>query len=391
MTQGDYQHLYVIMEMQDGKIVPVSFEMLGEARRLMDAFNKKYGADEKVIAVLLGYKIKEIATSLIHHGADCVICVDNSELKEYRNNIYTKVISQLVQDQDLAAKVADGAKFKKPRYMFFGADNIGRHLSSTVLVELDSGLASDINKLEINDLTITHQNKTDGKPVIYEKTLEMYRPDFSGFLWTTILCLDNINPSIKRDYHPQSCSIIPGVFEPIQPDKKRAGKIIEHAPKIDPSDLHVKILSRQPIKSEVDFDIYKAVVSFGRGIKDSPEQNIRLVESLAKELGAEIGVSLPISKKPFAVSQSTSSKYMISDRVIGTSGRKISPMLYVAAGISGAVQHIAGMQDSGFVIAINPDENAPIKDECDIFIKGRMEDVIPQLIEEIKKSMTANA
>jgi electron transfer flavoprotein alpha subunit len=82
---------------------------------------------------------------------------------------------------------------------------------------------------------------------------------------------------------------------------------------------------------------------------------------------------------------------MISDRVIGTSGRKISPMLYVAAGISGAVQHIAGMQDSGFVIAINPDENAPIKDECDIFIKGRMEDVIPQLIEEIKKSMTANA
>jgi len=139
---------------------------------------------------------------------------------------------------------------------------------------------------------------------------------------------------------------------------------------IDEQDLKIKILSRKTIKSEVDFDRYKAVICFGRGIKDFPEKNIKLVEDLAKQLDAEIGVSLPISKKPFAVSESISSKYMIPDRVIGTSGRKISPMLYVVTGISGAMQHVEGMKDSEFVVAINPDENSPIKDECDIFIKG---------------------
>jgi len=387
MTEDNYHHLYVVIELEDSKLVPVSLEMLGEARRLVNSFNKKYNLDEKVVAVLLGYELKEIPQILIEHGADFVVYADHPELITYRNNIYTKVISQIAQDKDIAKIISseDLKNFKKPRYMFFGADSIGRHLSSTVLVELESGLASDINKLEINDIKLTHQHKTDGKELTYEKTLEMYRPDFSGFLWTTILCLDNKNPSIERQYHPQSCSIIPGVFEPIEPDKKRKGQVIEYTPKIDQQDLKVTVLSRQVIKSEVDFDRYRAVVSFGRGIKDAPEENIRLIEQLAKLLNAEIGVSLPISKKPFSVNQSLSSKYMITDRVIGTSGRKINPMLYVAVGISGAMQHVAGMKDSEFVVAINPDENSPIKDECDLFIKGRMEDVIPKLVEEIKK------
>ena len=392
MSDNNYQHLYVVIEVQDNKIVPVSLEMLGEARRLIDSFNKKYQSNEKIVAILLGHNIKEICNTLIEYGADVVVYADSHELKNYRNNIYTKTISQIAQDGKLSAQISPSSKFKKPRYMFFAADSIGRHLSSTILVALDSGLASDINKLEISDLVITHQHKTDGKPVTYEKTLEMYRPDFSGFLWTTILCLDNKNPQIERDYHPQSCSIIPGVFEPITPDKGRKGSIIEHIPTFDQNDLRVKVLSRQVIKSEVNYDSCKAVVSFGRGIKDAPEQNIKLVEQLAKALNAEIGVSLPISKKPFVVSENVSSKYMISDRVIGTSGRRISPMLYVAIGISGAMQHVVGMQDSRFIVAINPDENSQIKDECDVFIKGRMEDVIPKLVEEIKKqSLAVNA
>ena len=106
--------------------------------------------------------------------------------------------------------------------MFFAADSIGRQLSATVMAELDSGLASDINKLVIEDLQITHQNKTGGKPLTYEKTLEMYRPDFSGFLWTTILCLDNKNPALERDYHPQACSMIPGAFAIIEKDPTRS-------------------------------------------------------------------------------------------------------------------------------------------------------------------------
>ena len=387
MTEENYRHVYVVIEHIDGKILPVSLEMLGEARRLFDDFNARYSSNEKIVAVILGNNIKDFSKELIEYGADAVVCADHPELKDLRNTIHTKVISQIALDKEIASRIEpDYAKeFKKPRYIFFAADSIGRHLSSTVLVELESGLASDINKLVIRDMTVTHQIKTEGKPTPYKKTLEMYRPDFSGFLWTTILCLNNTTPSIKREYYPQGCSIIPGVFEPIKPDPKRSGEIIFYEPKIEENDLKVKVLSHKIVKSEVDFEIRKAVVSFGRGIKDAPDENIKLVVELAKQLDAEIGISLPISKKLLPASQAISSTYMIPARVIGTSGSKISPMLYVAIGISGAMQHIAGMQDSEFVVAINPDENSPIKNECDIFINGRMEDVIPLLVEELKK------
>ncbi len=385
----NYRHLYVIIELEDERFLPVSFEMLGEARRLLDGFNKKYSTKEKVVAVVLGHNIKNISKQLIEYGADAVIFSDSPELKDVRNTIYTKVISQIAQDIKTLAEVEPeyASEVKRPRYMFFAADSIGRHLSSTVLAELESGLASDINKLVIEDIEMSHQHKTAGKKETFAKTLEMYRPDFSGFLWTTILCLDNRNTAYKRDYHPQGCSMIPGVFEPIKPDSSRQGKVIEFVPTIDEQDLKVKVLSRKIIESEVDFDTPRTIVSFGRGIKDDPEQNVKLVEQLAKELNAEIGVTLPISKKPYVVSSALDSKYMIPDRVIGTSGHKTSPLLYIAAGVSGAMQHVWGMKDSGFVVAINPDVEAPIKDECDVFIKGRMEDVIPLLIEEIKKQM----
>ncbi len=384
-----YQHLYVVIEHEEGKPVPVSLEMLGEARRLIDGYNKKYSADEKVVAVVLGHEVRKLCEELIFYGADAVIYADSPELRYTRNLIDTKVISQIATNRELAAKFSDALEFVKPRYMFFAADSIGRHLSSTVLAELESGLASDINKLVIEDLEIKHEHKTKGQPMKYERTLEMYRPDFSGFLWTTILCLDNRNPAIAREYHPQACSIIPGVFAPLERDSKRRGPIVDYVPKFDERDLKVKIINRKIVKSAVDFDSKKAIVSFGRGIKDSPEENIKLVAELARQLEAEVGVSLPISKKPFAVSEGTNSTYMIPDRVIGTSGRKVAPLLYVAAGISGAMQHIAGMKESGFVVAINPDEESPIKDECDIFIKGRMEDVIPLLLEELRKQKPA--
>jgi electron transfer flavoprotein alpha subunit len=384
-----YQHLYVVIEHEDGKPVPVSLEMLGEARRLIEGYNKKYSADEKVVAVVLGHEVRKLCEELIFYGADVVIYANSPELRYTRNLIDTKVISQIATDTELAAKFYKTSEFVKPRYMFFAADSIGRQLSSTVLAELESGLASDINKLVIEDLEIKHEHKTKGQAMKYERTLEMYRPDFSGFLWTTILCLDNRNPSIEREYHPQACSIIPGVFAPIERDTSRSGIIVDYVPRFDERDLRVKIIHRKIVKSAIDFDSKKAIVSFGRGIKDSPEENIRLVTELAKQVEAEVGVSLPISKKPFAVSDGISSIYMIPDRVIGTSGRKVAPLLYVATGISGAMQHIAGMKEAGFVVAINPDENSPIKDECDIFIKGRMEDVIPLLIEELRKQKPA--
>jgi len=384
-----YQHLYVIIEHEEGKPVPVSLEMLGEARRLMDGYNKKYSANEKVVAVVLGHGVRKLCNELIFYGADAVIYADSPELSNTRNLIDTKVISQIARSRELANKFSDVPAFIKPRYMFFAADNIGRQLSSTVLAELESGLASDINKLVIEDLEIKHEHKTKGQAMKYERTLEMYRPDFSGFLWTTILCLDNRNPTIEREYHPQACSIIPGVFAPMERDSARRGTIVEHVPTFDERDLRVRIIDRKIVESAVDFDSKKAIVSFGRGIKDAPEENIKLVAELARQLEGEVGISLPMSKRPFPVSEGTNTTFMIPDRVIGTSGRKVAPLLYVAAGISGAMQHIAGMKEAGFVVAINPDEDTPIKDECDIFIKGRMEDVIPLLLEELRKQKPA--
>jgi electron transfer flavoprotein alpha subunit len=387
-TNEKYRHIYVIIEHFEGQVVPVSLEMLGEARRLMDDFNQKYNSSEKVVAVLLGSKVRKLCDELVTYGADSVIYANHEELRYPRNDIDTRVIVQIAKDVEILKEISPEYEntFVKPRYMFFAADNIGRHLSSTVLAELESGLASDINKLVISDLDIRHEHKTKGQSVKYEKTLEMYRPDFSGFLWTTILCLDNKNPENLREYHPQGCSIIPGAFKPIESDNLRKGTIVEYYPKID-QDLKIKILSRRVIEKKIDYETCKIVVSFGRGIKDNPEQNIKLVEEFAELLDAEIGITLPLSKKPYQLSQNMDSKYMIPDRVIGTSGSKVTPTLYVAVGLSGAIQHVAGMKDSEMVLSINTDENSPIVDESDIFIKGRMEQVIPILIDQIKKQM----
>lgn len=390
ITAEKYRHIYVIIEHFEGQVVPVSLEMLGEARRLMDDFNQRYNSTEKVVAVLLGSNVRKLCDELVTYGADSVIYANHEELRYPRNDIDTRVIVQIAKDAKIMKDISPEYEntFVKPRYMFFAADNIGRHLSSTVLAELESGLASDINKLVISDLDIRHEHKTKGQTIKYEKILEMYRPDFSGFLWTTILCLDNKNPEILREYHPQGCSIIPGAFKPIEKDNLRKGTIVEYSPKID-QNLKIKILNRRIIKRTIDYETCKIVVSFGRGIKDNPEQNIKLVEEFAELLDAEIGITLPLSKKPYQLSQNMDSKYMIPDRVIGTSGSKVMPTLYVAVGLSGAVQHVAGMKESEMVISINTDEDSPIVDESDIFIKGRMEEVIPILIDKIKKQMSA--
>ena len=385
----NYKHLFVVIEHFDGNLVPVSLEMLGEARRLMDDYNTKYGLAEKVIAILLGFNVRRLCETLISYGADVVVYADNVELQNSRNTIDTKVIAQIARDKDILKKISpeNYESYLKPRYMFFAADNIGRHLSSTVLAELDSGLASDINKLVISDLEIRHEHKTKGQTITYDKTLEMYRPDFSGFLWTTILCLDNKNPETRRDYHPQACSIIPSVFKPIEKDEKRSGIIIDYNPLIDSDDLKTRILDRSIIKKTIEFDNHKIVLGFGRGIKDNPEENIKLIEELSGLLNSEIGISLPLSKRPYHTNDNINSKFLIPGRVIGTSGVKISPSLYIAIGISGAMQHIVGIKDSEFVIAINPDENASIMNECDLFVKGRMEEVLPKIIKELQKEL----
>jgi electron transfer flavoprotein alpha subunit len=168
-----YRHLFVIIESLNNELIPSSLEMLGEARRLMDHFNQKYNLNEKVIAIHLGDGIKDLSQDLIYYGADAVIYADDPNLKYPINKIYTKIISRIATDPNSIREISPEyiSAFKKPRYMFFLADSIGRHLSSTVLAELDSGLASDINKLVISDLDIKHQHKTKGETITYKKTL----------------------------------------------------------------------------------------------------------------------------------------------------------------------------------------------------------------------------
>ncbi len=378
-----YQHLVVVFEHDNGNPLGVSYEMLGEARRLMDYYNNKYNANEKVIAIILGYNISHLTKEAIYHGADAVIYVDDKELMYIKNNLYTKIIADIVRNKGLIKNAVPSTSddYIKPRYMLFGADSIGRHLSATVLAELNSGLASDVNKLVIEDITLRHTHKTKGKEELYDKVLVMFRPDFSGFLWTQILCLDNRDPENMVEYSPQACSVIPNVFKPLIRDENRKGNIIEYKPKIEEDS--VKILNRHIIKSEIPLEEKDIIIAFGRGIKDDPENNIKLIEELARELNAEIGISLPLSKQSYNVSASLK-KYLVPERVIGSSGKKVAPKLYIAIGISGAAQHIVGMKEAEYVIAINSDENAPIRDEADLFIHGRLEDVLPRLIERIR-------
>jgi len=159
-----YRHLYVVIEIEQGTILPVSKEMIGEARRLMDGFNQKYSSKEKVVAVVLGNNIKKLSKELIAIGADSVIYCDHPQLEEIRNTIYTKVICKIAIDKEIGGQIEPeyAESFRRPRYMFFAADSIGRHLSSTVLAGLDSGLASDINQLVIEDIEMSHQQKTGG-------------------------------------------------------------------------------------------------------------------------------------------------------------------------------------------------------------------------------------
>lgn len=394
-----YQHMFVLFEHDDGNALNVSYEMLGEARRLMDGFNSRYSLDEKVIAILLGSGVRDLAYKAIDAGADAVVLADHEELRYPRVNLYTKVICSIVRDRMLIKQAAPSTsdEYVKPRYMLFGADSIGRHISSTVLAELESGLASDVNKLVIDDVTITHQYKTNGKPELYRQILFMYRPDFSGFLWTQILCLDNKNPAIAREYSPQACSVIPGVFKPLHHDgdSSRVGgrredgegaRIVEYRPEFSSDDLRYRIVKREIVRDEVGLEDSSVIVAFGRGIKDDPEGNIRMIEEFARLLNAKIAISLPLSKQPFSVSSELKDRYLIPARVVGSSGKRVTPRLYIAIGISGAMQHIVGMKESDTVIAINPDPDAPIKDESDVFIQGRLEEVLPILIESIKGS-----
>lgn len=333
MNKSDYKNVYVFIEQRDGIVQSVAFELLGKARDLADVLN------EKVVAIFPGYKITDKANDLIAAGADEVICIDTPELKDYLTEEYSQAIYQLI------------IAFR-PSIVLFGATTIGRDLGPRLAARLNTGLTADCTKLEISE--DTHE-------------LKMTRPAFGGNLMATIMC---------TEHRPQMSTVRPGVMQKREKDASRKGTIITFEPKFDKSKFKVKLLENVKVgKGKIDITEAKILVSGGRGV--GCKENFAKLDSLAKVLGAEISSSRAM----------VDAGVMPHDRQVGQTGKTVRPNLYIACGISGAIQHLAGMEESDFILAINKDKFAPIFQVADMGIVGDANKIIPLLTERLSKEI----
>jgi electron transfer flavoprotein alpha subunit len=369
-----YRDMWVYLEQKGGRFMPVALEMVSEARRLMDKYNRDYAERERLVAVVVGSNIDALAKEAVAYGADLVVQIDGSELEDFRLEPYTHAIAKA------ARKGGAGQDYDKPRYFLFPATHNGRDLSATVLAELESGLASDCNLLYIEDVVIKHRFKTGGNDRKYERVLHMKRPDFSGFEWSTILCLDNPD----KEYFPQACSVIPGSFKVSKPDSARRGDVKKITPALSAEALRVKTRNRRIVEKEADLSKKPIVVALGRGIGEDPTKGIQAGLDLARALDAGVGISRGIVTANYPVDPSVS-QYTSEARQIGETGQTVKPKVYIAVGVSGAIQHKKGMDQSQFIISINTDENAPVREFSDVFVKGNLFEVLPRLTKALEK------
>jgi electron transfer flavoprotein alpha subunit len=270
--------------------------------------------------------------------------------------------------------------YDEPRYLLFPATHNGRDLSAQVQAELDSGLASDCSGLYIENAVISNPAKTGGEDREFERVLHMKRPDFSGFEYSTILCLDNPN----REFHPQGASVIPGSFEVPEPDPEREGEVVEHEFELDDEWFRVEIEEHDRLEGGVDLTGHEVVVALGRGIGDDPTRGIELGLDLVDAFeDATLGITRGIVTSSYEFEGHVES-YTGEDRQIGETGQIVEPDLYIAAGISGAIQHKVGMDNSDTIVAINTDPDADIRDFSDYFIEGDLFEVLPGLIDAVE-------
>lgn len=333
MNKSNYKHVYVFAEQRDGQIQPVALELLGKARDLADVL------EEKVVAVLLGSNIKDKAKDLIAYGADEVVVMDNPLLKDYITEEYSQAIYQLIEAF-------------RPSIFLFGATTIGRDLGPRLSARLETGLTADCTKLEISEDT---------------KELMMTRPAFGGNLMATIMC---------TEHRPQMSTVRPGVMQKRDRDDSRQGTVIPFEPKIDTTKIKVKLIENvKEDKGTVDITEAKILVSGGRGVGNAA--GFEKLQELADVLDAQVSSSRAM----------VDAGIMPHDRQVGQTGKTVRPDLYIACGISGAIQHLAGMEESDFIIAINKDKFAPIFKVADIGIVGDVNKVIPLLTERLKKEI----
>lgn len=326
---NDYKGIWVLAEQREGELLNVSIELVGEARRLA----KKKEAE--VAAVLVGESLSGQAEKLIARGADKVYLLENEELKNYRTEPYTQVISDLIEKE-------------KPETVLIGATNNGRDLGPRLAARLNTGLTADCTKLDI-----------DSEKEILLQT----RPAFGGNLMATIVC---------PEHRPQMATVRPGVMMELEKDSNRTGEIIRFQPEIEEKNMITKIkdIIKEP-KTSINLENANIIVAGGRGV-GCPE-NFNLIEKLAETVDGEVGASRAVVDEG----------WIRKEHQVGQTGKTVKPTLYIACGISGAIQHKAGMQNSDYIIAINKDPEAPIFDICDYGIIGDLKEVIPDLIEEI--------
>lgn len=330
MNIADYKDVFVYAEQRDGKIQNVALELLGKARELADALG------EKVVAVLLGKGIKDRAQDLIAAGADKVFVVDDDLLKDYLTEPYTEAITQIIKEQ-------------KPSIFLLGATTIGRDLGPRLSARNVTGLTADCTKLEIGE----------------DRQLMMTRPAFGGNLMATILC---------KDHRPQMSTVRPGVMQKAVADPSRKGEIVDYKVNFDLQKINrvkiVKIVKED--KTVTDIAEAKILVSGGRGVGN--KEGFAKLEALAKQLGGEVSSSRAM----------VDAGVMEQSRQVGQTGKTVRPNLYMACGISGAIQHLAGMEESEYIIAINKDKFAPIFSVADLGIVGDLHKIVPMLTERLK-------
>jgi electron transfer flavoprotein alpha subunit len=380
---AQYRDMWVYCETQQGELIDVSKEMLGKARRLMDEYNESYGGDEEgnpedVVAVVVGDDVGTLAEEAVSYGADRVVYHEDDRLDRFRHKPYTEIFCHMCRDWE-----ADWRDYHEPRYTVFPATNNGRDLSALVQGELDSGLASDCSGLYIEEAMISNPAKTGspGDSKEFERILHMKRPDFSGFEYSTILCIDKP----FRDFHPQGASVIPGAFEVPDPDPGREGEIVEHDLELPDDWFQVEITGHDELDDGVDLTGHDVVVAMGRGIdRQDPTEGIELGLELVDQFeDAGFGLSRGVITASYEFGGHVE-QYVTEERQIGESGQVVEPELYIAAGISGAVQHKVGMDESGTILAINTDPDADIRDFSDYFVEGDLFEVLPQLTEALE-------
>ena len=343
MNLAEYKGVYVFAQQVDNEISGIAYELLGKGKELAAKLN------EEVTAVLIGHEVKGLADKLAEYGADKVIVVDDPELKEYRTEPYAHALSSVINEF-------------KPEIVLVGATAIGRDLGPTVSARVATGLTADCTVLEIGDFPLVAiPGKEDEQK---HNQLLMTRPAFGGNTIATIACPDN---------RPQMATVRPGVMQKIEPIVGAKANVIEYNPGFTPNDRYVEI--KEIVKAvcdTVDIMDAKILVSGGRGV-GSPE-NFKILEDLAEALGGSVSCSRAV----------VDSGWKPRELQVGQTGKTVRPNLYIACGISGAIQHTAGMEESDIIIAINKDEDAPIFDVADYGIVGDLNKIVPQLTEAIK-------